>query len=119
MRPAIKFKPGTRKATSGRDTRKFWSPEDEARLLFLHDDDFTEAEIAADMGRTVDAVRQRLLMLQYRRRVAEGTSKISPHVQQVREARAAGYDARDITGTIFGDPPRGFSALDKRSDSVS
>src|SRR3990167_4192769 len=36
----------------------------------------------------------------------------STREQQLRRLEA--YDARDISASIFGDPPRGFSALDLR-----
>lgn len=36
------------------------------------------------------------------------------HVDAEREDRMHGYAARDLTATIMGDPPVGFSALDRR-----
>lgn len=41
-------------------------------------------------------------------------SKVTPGQIEDRDRRAQGYDARDFTSSFFGDPPRGFSALDKR-----
>lgn len=35
-------------------------------------------------------------------------------VDAEREDRMHGYAARDLTATIMGDPPKGFSALDRR-----
>lgn len=39
--------------------------------------------------------------------------RLSVRQQDEREQRYRGNDQRDLTGTIFGDPPRGFSALDE------
>lgn len=36
------------------------------------------------------------------------------HLLAARDARSEAYDARDLTGAIMGDPPKGFSALDRR-----
>lgn len=47
--------------------------------------------------------------------IYKGTGPLLDDVQIQEQARRLnGYEARDLTAAAFGDPPRGFSALDQR-----
>jgi hypothetical protein len=101
----------------------FWKPEEERELVLLHDDGLGIEDIAVATGIPFGAVRARLEMLLRQRRIADGRPL---HIRGVvpaerladREARKAAADRRDITATFCGDPPPGFSALDKRRQSA-
>lgn len=77
------------------------------------------AEIAGELGRTESGVKSKLKYEQASRAIK------SPSVPFVREpvpcevlaeqARRVCAGARDLAGAVFGDPPRGFSALDRRT----
>lgn len=99
-----------------------WTPEEEDELLSLHDDGFSVQGFAADKRIQVSAVKARLEILLYRRRIAAGRpARVHGVVPAERladcEARKAAADRRDLTATFFGDPPPGYSALDKRRQS--
>jgi hypothetical protein len=116
----MKFKPGQRKSSSGRKgvrpARLLWTPTEIESAMTLFEDDFSFEDIARTLGRSVEAVKLRIHTEQYKARVADGykRSTIAPEVEAERTERQLGNDARDITATFFGDPPRGFSALDKQ-----
>jgi len=51
--------------------------------------------------------------------ITHGRGRVAPmHVPQdeleAQAQRLAAYDARDLTGSVCGDPPVGMSALDER-----
>lgn len=115
------FKPGARKSSSGADGKSRnvpWTDTEVERLLFLHDDGWGVEDIAVKLARTINAVTERIGRELHRRGREQGTARINGRVsdrqEHERQRRAEGYDARDLTGVAFGDPPRGFSALDQR-----
>lgn len=76
--------------------------------------------IAARVGRSIPAVRARWQMHgeSFNRRSgvsrAHNGRSIPQEVIIERFARADGADMRDLTGALMGDPPVGFSMLDRR-----
>lgn len=96
-----------------------WSNEDANRLHALrHGEKKTLGEIAAIFGMTVGQVSSKLERMRVpQKRIhfeAKNSSFIIP--QRCLDDRDRRRDAqRDLTGQFFGDPPRGFSALDQRA----
>ena len=96
-----------------------WPDAEVARLMHLR---FVLGwgwgQIAVELGRTESSVKSRFKYEQHSRDVK------APSVPFVREpipdgvlreqARRLTATARDLAGAVFGDPPRGFSALDRR-----
>jgi len=76
-------------------------------------------EIATALGRTESGVKSKFKYQLHQREVK------APAVPFVREpvpsevlleqAKRLTATARDLAGSVFGDPPRGFSALDRRT----
>lgn len=115
----MKMKPGQRKSSSGRKgvpDRQFWTADDIESAMAMFDDDLGFEDIARALGRSVEATKVRIYLEQYKARIAAGNRRTSvdPSLEAERVRRRDGYDARDLTSTFFGDPPRGFSALDKQ-----
>lgn len=92
------------------------------------DDDWTDGAktrayqvIARKLGRSPAAVAARFVQCgpsfaQVRQSTMNlvGGLRASPKVLADRDAYRAALDERDLTSTIMGDPPKGFSALDRR-----
>lgn len=114
------FKPGQRKSSSGRKgiipERQIWTRIEIENAMTLYEDDHSFEEIAHILGRSVEATKYRIHAEQAKARIAAGVtrSSISPEQEDEPARRLEGYGARDITASLFGDPPRGFSALDKQ-----
>jgi len=93
----------------------YWGDDDGptgARLRVLQ-------RIAATIGRSCWGVEQRFL--------SQGpsfgankssSSKASAHALAEREARKEAERARDLTAATFGDPPPGYSALDRKNNGA-
>lgn len=76
------------------------------------------AEIAVELGRTESGVKSKF---KYELHQREVRAPSVPFVREpvpdsvlVEQARRLTASARDLAGAVFGDPPRGFSALDRR-----
>lgn len=106
----------TRKA--GRPLPKMWTPDEFDRAITMRNDGFDHTEIAAALGRSQTSVQSKFENDRRARigRPIEGAKSrvLSDRQQDERARRSDGYDARDLTSQIMGDPPRGFSALDQR-----
>ena len=98
-----------------------WTSAEINRLMTMHDDGVHFTVIARALRRGAKPVLSKIryeLDRRVRDNKAPARAKIAPQQEAERLLRRDGYDARDITSTFFGDPPRGFSALDqKRSQS--
>jgi predicted ArsR family transcriptional regulator len=89
-----------------------WTQERRTQLRALFRAGKSRAEIADALGVTRKQVRQRML--------AEGF--VTSRLAALRTTPASVWDERDarlsarqdLTGSFFGDPPMGFSALDRR-----
>lgn len=101
-----------------------WSDEEIAKLMRLRlNVGLDWSEIALELGRTESGVKSKFKYVSYLREVK------APSVPFVREpipagvlaeqARRLAAPARDLAGAIFRDPPKGFSALDRRADEKS
>lgn len=73
--------------------------------------------IATEIGRTRDAVADRYMRYGARFGSMKPASPRQAPAELVAERarRAAAADRMSLTSTFFGDPPPGFSALDRRS----
>lgn len=78
-----------------------------AKLLFGRGYSFWK--IGQLTGRTLEAVRNKLFPAPPRDRHHRDLPKLKADAAARREAA----DQRDMTSTFFGDPPRGYSALDQ------
>jgi hypothetical protein len=98
--------------------RRNGTEEAEAELLQHRKDGKTVAEIVPIMGRTLQAIQTRLERLKYgpRGKVhfdAPVKTKVPPSILADRDYRA------NLPTRSFGDPPVGYSALDKRERALA
>lgn len=109
-----------------------WTPEEDARLIELRAQRMPYKDIAVIMGRSLHSLDTRIRYLQMPesarveknerhnegKRMTRATSApVDPSriPAEVLDDRAARYSAPvTLTGLFFGDPPVGFSALDRR-----
>lgn len=112
-----------------------WKKEEDQKATSMAATGNTAGEIADATRRTIGAVKSRLryLGLSNERRLAESRLReasrkpvirmkiahlyerapvVPPEVTEDRNQR--GRAARDLTGVLMGDPPRGYSALERR-----
>lgn len=118
-----------------------WSSAEVEMLLRLKAEGYTDAAIAVELGRSTKGVvgkleyiglnplqREERRQALRRRRIAEGiqSKRLHPNGQIIASSRPdqervaernARYAAphRDLTAAFFGDPPVGFSALERRA----
>lgn len=103
-------------------TRKFWDAEELERAHALKAAGFGYEQIGAALGRTtgsvVTAIQKRLVNPHaYASGIGRGDQvllKPDERLLAARDARAAASEARTITATLMGDPPPGYSALDRK-----
>lgn len=116
------FKPGQRHRSSGRTSglhALLSSAELDRAVAMRIDDDMDWSDIAAAFACDPHRVAVQV-GIEIKRRGNDGKVtgiKCTPAQMQERDERRNGYAARDITASLFGDPPRGFSALDKAGRS--
>jgi transposase-like protein len=99
-------------------SRSKWTPESIALLQQRLADGVSVTAIAKELGRERTIVRAKIDYLQNfdRGRPGAGNVKapvISPSQWEERDRRLAA-PPRDLTGAMLGDPPVGFSALERR-----
>lgn len=127
-------------SNAGRKLRR-WTYSEITRLHRLYEAGKSRAEMAADLGMDEERIRQRLQweaqssvigVARKKRRMAQREitkneqrsprkffdmvtvgPKPTDHALEDRKARLAAMP-RDLTGAFFGDPPVGFSALERR-----
>jgi hypothetical protein len=91
-----------------------WTPADDALLRELREDEGLEWDaIAPIIGRTDRACASRYERLTSRTRYTAADPKASPAATIAASKREEARDRLDLTGRIFGDPPPGYSALDR------
>jgi len=108
-----------------------WTPDEDALLIKLRAQKMPYKEMAVVMGRSIHSLDTRYRYLH----LPEGArqAKNERHNEGKRAARAAAADPLNVpyevledraarlsapitlTGMLFGDPPVGFSALDRRA----
>lgn len=97
-----------------------WTPEEYSRLYRCRRDGLPLCEIAVHLGRTVWAVRTKLLNRErhlpgsYRIQVEGQRYEASQGALDERELRRAALEQQTLTQAFCGDPPPGFSALERR-----
>lgn len=97
-----------------------WTGEEVERLFRLRVQlGWDWAAIACDLGRTESGVKSKFKYVLFQKTVASptlpGQRDPIPDSVLAEQARRVVARARDLAGSVFGDPPIGFSALDKRS----
>lgn len=119
----------------GRKPRGTWTPENRAQARQMYSAGVRREEIAAKLGLSMTAINKELIGCDKPRKVKVGTARNRKHSHNVsvgpvvsaaclqdRDSRAAAIEEREqialrdgfITPVFFGDPPPGYSALDKR-----
>ncbi len=95
----------------------YWT-QAEVKLLFeLKEDEAWEWwRIASELGRGIDNCKQKYQNMCARRRAERGESfQAAPSAAMIdRERREHARANASITAQFFGDPPEGWSALDRR-----
>lgn len=110
-----------RKQNAVTPLRPWTSEEVERGVAMRLDDDMDWDEIAAALGRkSITTVHDKVSREIAKRERGTGVAvirvgRLTPDQIETRDRRRAGYDARDFTSSFFGDPPKGFSALDRKS----
>lgn len=92
-----------------------WTQEQIALVLYLRDDEAMEFEdISAEVGIPATACRSKYDAIKQRQRAFRGNVKCPPKNFIDRESRERARDTQTLTAAVFGDPPPGYSALDRR-----
>lgn len=98
-----------------------WTDEEFVRAMELKRRKWTNSQIGAELGRSGPAVAIKVSMYEQKkiREAASwildiGSIKVSEEQRAEREARREASYRRSPTAVIFGDPPPGYSALDRR-----
>lgn len=100
-----------------------WTEEECDLLVELRDDEAMEwPAIAAQLMRRPRTCEERYHVVKARRLAAAGlparyNNKASQAALIDRERRAELRSGMDLTSTFFGDPPPGYSALDRKRQS--
>jgi len=113
--PTARYTEPTRHLNGQPHTR--WQAEDVIALMDMRDRRGMEWKaIAEALGRTEAqcVARWHYGRPHHNASYVVASHKCSDEQLAEREARKAGYDARDLNSQFFGDPPLGFSALDRR-----
>lgn len=110
-----------------------WSPEEIALLLKLKAEGLSHRLISIQIGRSVDAVGEKWRWEQMspeerrqrysrpkRKQTTEdiqqrAVGKSLPSEELIADALVRATAPRSITAALFGDPPPGYSALDRRA----
>jgi hypothetical protein len=102
-----------------RGIRTFWDEKSIGLLMELRDDEATEwGLIAEELGRSVDQCKQKYSAERAKRGYRPQSQTVPNAALIDRERRERARDAASITAQIFGDPPPGYSALDRRRASA-
>lgn len=93
--------------------RRAWSQREYARACELREQGVTLVKIANLLGRKFSSVQTKLSGPALRTYVVPKLD-VPPTLLEQRERLEAARDRRTFTQTFFGDPPPGYSALDRR-----
>ena len=95
-----------------------WSAEELAQATVWREEGISDAEIGKRIGRTRQAVAVKLwnVGVAHRFNILHGNNDplTDERIVAERDARREASYRRSLTQQFFGDPPIGFSALDKR-----
>lgn len=96
-----------------------YSPEESKALEDMAARGMSNRQMADALNRPIDSIRQRLTTINcmpWKQNHINATPKPPRETLDERAARrAASY--RDLTASLMGDPPKGYSALDKMEKS--
>lgn len=97
-----------------------FSPAETEIVRKMVDAGLTDREIAISLNRTVQSVKDKTATIGYKPWKSilsmEGGPVPPRELINDRAARLASCH-RDLTGSLMGDPPKGYSALDKRENA--
>lgn len=95
--------------------RRVWQSWEIDDLMMMHAKRLGTHRMAQALNRSRGAVIAQLDIQRYRQRVEEiAAERVDPAALMQREIRHAASCRQDLTGLVMGDPPPGFSALDKQ-----
>lgn len=111
--------------SEGSKARAVWTRNEDAAVTRMRDDEKLPWEfIAQEMKRSVNAVRTRHSELRsgraHARRLHEEISvniRVTPEMLADRDARMEASWRRSTTAMFFGDPPPGYSYLDRKQQA--
>jgi hypothetical protein len=97
-----------------------WTADEVERLFQLRTQlGWDWAAIAVELGRTESGVKSKFKAVVHQRACTTpslpGEREPIPEHVLAEQAKRLVARARDLAGAVFGDPPVGFSALDRRS----
>lgn len=95
---------------------RYWTEGETRRAERMREENHSAIEIAAALGRTVESVKAKLAYFSPRGAKGEGEPRpaVSAFALAQRERRCVAAGCRDLTAELMGDPPPGFSALDRK-----
>jgi hypothetical protein len=101
-----------------RQTMRKWSDGEEATLRRMRDEGATRTSISAALGRSVSSIQAKIeTMLRQTVGTAGDVTRVNvPESALVERARYLAAPPRDLTGFMLGDPPVGFSALERKKE---
>lgn len=100
--------------------RERWTPEKREIARDMRANNATLAEIAAEVAMSCAAVSKETQGIkpdQRGRGSGELTTRIAIEVLDDRDRRRAAAHRQNLTSILFGDPPPGYSALDRRQQA--
>lgn len=101
-----------------------WSDADTERARQLLKSGADDATFRSELGRTKGSAKSRMFTVKFKERISQRNRKdpnsrrpesfhVPPHV--IEDAARRANAPRSITATLLGDPPVGFSALERRA----
>src|SRR5262249_30704133 len=97
---------------------KNWTDEEVEHALGLRKLGFTARQIGLKIGRTELAVSSKFTELSPSS-ASPKTRWVNDKVIAAQAERLNAYDRRDLTATVCGDPPPGYSALDRMRNGAT
>jgi hypothetical protein len=106
-----------------------WTPTEIRRAAAIFQRDYTDhygedgpqgaqraafRKIASELNRSMDSVASRYVSMGPSFSAGPRRGTLSEQAFADKERRNAAYGQRSLTATVLGDPPPGYSALDKR-----
>ena len=100
--------------------RRPWTDHEVMRAIRLRKNGHSYQAIDIELGRRSGSTQQKLLAYETKKPHSDlhqnfvTSYRAPPEVIAERDARNAAKDRLDTTGLLFGDPPPGWRALDRR-----
>jgi hypothetical protein len=99
------------------DDRKPWTAHELVRAKAMRNNNLSYAEIDRRLGRRTGSTQGKfdyIASQNAKEPHIAGSMRAPEFVLAERDKRSAAADLRDQTATFFGDPPPGYSALDRK-----